>query len=177
MPLVAESECRYQSVKKIAQQIQTKYFMGGRHYWSLTRICKKNSDILHFHLWPPCNRTIPNCPENNAHHSFCHDMMMGTNCWPILSCLIYMVRVMIKQWSLSLSTTTFINCTSCNFMKSSSEVKWVQHVYSYHYGSELGFIYVRSKRVNCYQLWQRQILTPFCLHYTVPKKSPAMAAC
>ena len=42
----------------IAQPIQMKYFMGGRHYWSLTRICKKTSDILHFQLWPPCNRTI-----------------------------------------------------------------------------------------------------------------------
>ncbi len=31
--------------------------MGGRHYWSLTRICKKTSDILHLHLWPPCNWT------------------------------------------------------------------------------------------------------------------------
>ncbi len=38
--------------------VEMKYFMGGRHYWSLTRICKKTSDILHFHLWPPCSRTI-----------------------------------------------------------------------------------------------------------------------
>ena len=27
--------------------IQTLYFMGGRHYWSLIRICKKTSDIVH----------------------------------------------------------------------------------------------------------------------------------
>ena len=32
--------------------------MGGRHYWSLIRICKKTSDILHLHLWPPATRLI-----------------------------------------------------------------------------------------------------------------------
>ncbi len=33
--------------------------MGVRYYWSLARICKKTSDILHFNLSPPVDWTIP----------------------------------------------------------------------------------------------------------------------